>query len=136
MAPSGFSRSTTYDLTGEEELVVLELVERNLSYLIEKAPVCHNPTVEISLPEPAGTAVLGKDTKAKAPEGYVLWQGTLDSTPDDKSSVYVSANGAVYEAFLLEENGVALYLPEGVRPDALAWETGGVLESKTITEKG
>lgn len=131
-----FSRSTTYDLTGEEEVVVLELVERNLSYLMEKAPVCHNPTVEITLPEPAGTALLEKDTKANAPEGYVLWQGTLDSTPDVQSSVYVSAGGEVYEAFLLKENGVALYLPEGVQPDTLAWETGGVLESKTISEKG
>ena len=131
-----FSRSTTYDLSGGEEVVVLELVERNLSYLMEKAPVCHNPTVEITLPEPAGTALLEKDTKANAPEGYVLWQGTLDSTPDVQSSVYVSAGGEVYEAFLLKENGVALYLPEGVQPDTLAWETGGVLESKTISEKG
>ena len=117
-------------------MVVLELVERNLSYLMEKAPVCHNPTVEITLPEPAGTALLEKDTKANAPEGYVLWQGTLDSTPDVQSSVYVSAGGEVYEAFLLKENGVALYLPEGVQPDTLAWETGGVLEIKTISEKG
>ena len=35
----------------------------------------------------------------------------------------------------MKENGVALYLPEGVQPDTLAWETGGVLESKTISEK-
>lgn len=131
-----FSRSTTYDLTGEEELVVLELVERNLSYLIEKAPVCHNPTVDLTLPEPSGTAILEKDIKANAPAGYVLWQGTLDTVPDAESSVYVSAAGEVYEAFLLKENGAALYLPEDVQPDTLAWETGGVLESKTISEKG
>ena len=116
--------------------MVLELVQRNLSYLIEKAPVCHNPTVEITLPEPTGSLVLEKDTKANAPEGYVLWQGTLDTVPDAESSVYVSAAGEVYEAFLLKENGVALYLPEDVQPDTLAWETGGVLESKTISEKG
>lgn len=131
-----FSRSTTYDLTGEEELVVLELVERNLTYLIEKPPVCHNPTVEISLPEPTGTAELAEDTNAAAPDGYVLWQGTVDTAPDDRSSVYVSAEGVVYEAFLLKEDGVALYLPEGVQPDTMAWETGGVLQNKTIKEKG
>lgn len=92
--------------------------------------------MNLTLPEPSGTEILEKDIKANAPAGYVLWQGTLDTVPDAESSVYVSAAGEVYEAFLLKENGVALYLPGDVQPDTLAWETGGVLKSKTISVKG
>lgn len=127
-----FSRSTTYDLTGTETFVLLEIVERNLRTLMTNLPVMPSPQVEIALPAPSGDALAVCDPDAKAPEGYSLWTGTLPQQPDDDSPVYVGSGELVCEAFLTENNGYAVYLPEGSLPDMLAFRVDGSLISKSI----
>lgn len=122
-----FSRSTSYDLTQESDHVLIELVERNLGYLITYIPVMESPVRDVELPNTvSGTAEAALQAKAKAPEGCKLWKGTLPGTPDADSPVYVSCNGTVYEAFCLAENGFAVYLPEGETPAAVSCTVGGV----------
>lgn len=120
-----FSRSTSYDLTQQSDHVLVELVERNLDYLISNVPVMESPVREIQLPvETSGTGEAALQEKAKAPEGWKLWKGTLPETPDETSAVYVTCNGTVYEAFCLEENGFAVYLPEGQTPSTVSCTVG------------
>lgn len=127
-----FSRSTTYDLTGTETYVLLEIVERNLRTLLTNLPIMPSPLVEPDLPVPSGETTAARDSKAKAPEGYCLWTGTLPQQPDTTSSVYIGSGEQVYEAFLTENNGFAVYLPEGMEPEILAFQMNGSLYSKTI----
>lgn len=116
-----FSRSTAYDLTYESDFVLIELVERNLDYLITYIPVMESPVREITaVEETVGTAEAALQEKAKAPEGLKQWRGTLPAPPDAGSAIYVSCGGTVYEAFCLKDNGFAVYLPEGKQPSAVA----------------
>lgn len=116
-----FSRSTAYDLTYESDFVLIELVERNLDYLITYIPVMESPVREIiAVEKTMGTVEAALQEKVKAPEGLKLWKGTLPETPDAGSAIYVSCDGTVYEAFCLAENGFAVYLPEGKQPSAVA----------------
>lgn len=119
-ASAVFSRSTSYDMTQEADYILVELVERNLRYLIQYAPVMPSPVVQLELPEQtAGTA----DVTVK--KGSV--KGTLPGAPDADSHVYVVCDGAVYEAFLLAEDGFAANVPEGANPQYLVYSVGGTL---------
>ncbi len=110
-----FSRSMPYklaELAPEPAVVVIELVERNLDYLIQHPPVM--PAPERTVPEAKivdAPLVLTADP-ASSPEGYVLVQGTLPVEPAEESAVYLCSGGRRWEAFLLEDNGFALYVPE------------------------
>jgi len=124
-----FSRSTSYDMTLETDHVLVELVERNLPYLITYIPVLESPVRAVQFPEnTAGTAEAVLEAKSKAPEGLKLWKGTLPETPDAGSAIYVSCDGTVYEAFCLKDNGFAVYLPEDKAPSAVA----GTFESNML----
>ena len=104
-----FSRSTTYDLTKLEgvDCVLIELVERNIDYLITNIPL---------MPAPAATAVECETIEAEyereevknAPEGCVLVRGTLDIRAEN---VYILCEGAAYSAFLLQGGQFAAYIP-------------------------
>lgn len=124
-----FSRSNSYDLTGDYDHILVELVERNLVYLLRNVPVMESLREELELPEPSG-AVLMEQTASKAPEGFVLWKGAA-SNADGDSPVYVRTEGGTYRAFLTENNGFAVYLPAGTAPEGAAWYTGGVLKTYT-----
>ena len=79
-----------------------------------------SPVVQLELPEQtAGTA----DVTVK--KGSV--KGTLPGAPDADSHVYVVCDGAVYEAFLLAEDGFAANVPEGANPQYLVYSVGGTL---------
>lgn len=121
-----FSRSMPcrLDLVSQREAdcVVLELVERNLRYLIQNVPVMPAPRTDIG-----GVGVVGGDlsmfelTPADDLPGYRLVTGTLHVEVDADSPVIVTADDGCYEAFLLENNRIGLYLPEGVQPLGVAY---------------
>lgn len=130
-----FSRSMPYrlDLVSQREAdyVVAELVERNLRYLIQNIPVMPAPARE--LPEDFTVYGRGVNFNAEPSDnlpGYALvtgpvvleGQGLPEAVPD--SRVFVSASdGCYYEAFLLENGGVGLYLPENIRPLGIAYRS-------------
>lgn len=127
-----FSRSMPYrlDLVSrrEADCVVAELVERNLRYLIQNVPVMPAPARE--LPEDFTVYGSGVSFKVEPSEdlpGYALVIGPTvpegqelpEALPDSRALVLTS-DGSYYEAFLLEDGGVGLYLPEGVQPLGVA----------------
>lgn len=127
-----FSRDTIYDLTKETDFVLIELVERNIPWLITNLPIFESQKVDVSLPTASKTTLdIIRSKAAKAPEGYDLFSGKLSLTADDNSRVYVSVSDDVYEAILTENGGFSVYLPENAVPAAVAFTKGGVTLSLT-----
>lgn len=111
-----FSRATAYrlNLAGEREAdcVVVELVERNLRYLLENVPVMPAPLREAPEARAEGdTSVSLLAEPSQELDGYALVSGTLPWPPAPGGSILLRADSACYEAFRLAENGFGLYLP-------------------------
>ncbi len=125
-----FSRSPQYDLALISELgadaVVIELVERNIRYLLDYAPVVPAPQRDVELPEPSGEVRVRADNSE--PEGWATVSGTLPAAPDGDSPVYISNGLAVYEAILTGEGFTAL-LPAANGPWTVSFYTDGQLIS-------
>ena len=114
-----FSRSTAYDLTKEADFVLVELVERNLRYLIQNLPVMPAPEAAIApLAETAGTVTVTANKRGD----WLQVKGQLPSVnPTD--SIYVVCNtpcgNTAYQAFCLGETGFGLNLPPELTPEAV-----------------
>jgi hypothetical protein len=111
-----FSRSTSYDLTLDADYILIELVERNLRYLITYVPVMPSPVCQISSAPPEGTTPVQRSTTKQVPQGTHLWTGNLDYNPGDR--IYIESAGTHYEAFQTQD-GFAVYLPEGQMPETV-----------------
>lgn len=119
-ASAVFSRSTSYDMTQEADYILVELVERNLRYLISYTPVMPSPVAQPELPENSSGTV-----QISAKKGSI--KGTLPQTPDIESPVYLACDGIAYEAFLLADDGFAANVPEGAAAQYLVYSVGGTL---------
>ncbi len=127
-AQARFSRSTAYDLTQAEALgadcVIIELVERNLSYL-QNAPVMPSPLRAVQA-EAHMSASLSLTQQDRAPEGCICLSGTAPEEIDDDSPVYVVTDTGTYEAFLCANGGFCVYLPQNSRPTQIIATVGGI----------
>lgn len=109
-----FSRSVPYRLNLAAErgadCVVVELVERNLRYLLENVPVMPAPLRDApEAGEEGDAAVSLMAGLSQDLSGYALVKGTLPSAEGGR--VLLRAGNACYEAFQLAENGFGLYIP-------------------------
>lgn len=104
-----FSRATAYDLTALDDVdcVLIELVERNIDYLITNIPLMPAPPVTAAEYEPVEAEYEREEVK-NAPEGCVLVRGTLDIKAEN---VYILCEGAAYSAFLQQGGQFAAYIP-------------------------
>ena len=122
-ATARFSRSTAYDLTYEADCVLVELVERNLRYLIQNLPVMPAPQVALDLPE----TVSGTISVTAATRGdYLQLKGQLPEL-DDLSSIYVICDDAAYEAFCLADAGFGVHLAPECAPEYVVCTLNGNL---------
>ena len=126
-----FSRAVSYDLTQEGESVLIELVERNLRYLVQNLPVMPAPERQLELPEASGTTAMTV-SQAKKLQGTVLVEGVLPETADADTNVYIVCGNGAYEAFLLENGGYAAYVPEGETILGAAFHAEGQLRLLTV----
>lgn len=135
-AEARFSRLTAYDLLLAEEMgadcVLVELVERNLVYLIQNVPVM--PAPERPLPgqmQPSGEAALTCRREGRMPQGCMLVQG---KTPEGtEGRVYLSAGDRCWEAFQLEEGGFAAYIPADAVPETIWIQQEAALTALAVT---
>ena len=111
-----FSRKNDYDPTALQPggALVIELVERNLRYLLDYTP---------TLPAPSRDAALARDAQPRdgqmhfvlakgGPEGYTVLHGDLGGyAPDKDSPIYLDTVLGLYEA-LPGAEGFSLCLPE------------------------
>ena len=122
-----FSRAMPYQMALLEETgadtVLIELVERNLNYLLERAPVFPAPQRQI-----AGSPAVGNaSARLAVPEkqdlpGYRRLEGELSGQTDVNSPLYVWLGESLYEASLAgtAEGGgqpFTLYVPEDLPLD-------------------
>lgn len=131
-ASARFSRSTAYDLTLAESLeadvLLIELVERNLRYLLTYTPKMPAPLREQAVPEvtlPAADLRVGRPGELA---GYRLVSGSLETGAD---RVYLVCAGGCYEAFLTE-GGFAAWLPEGETPERVLTLRGEALAAAPV----
>jgi hypothetical protein len=125
-----FSRSTSYDLTKDADFVLVELVERNLRYLITNIPVMPSPIASITPAEDAGSTItVQQDQRANAPEGLSLWTGQIEFCAGDR--IYVLCNGDYYEAFQTTD-GFAVYLPNS--PESIVVQGNHANITYTVTQ--
>lgn len=116
-----FSRSMPYQMALLEETgadtVIIELVERNLNYLVENAPIFPAPERLLSGHPPQGEAVsrifAADDGKL---DGYICLRGVLSGPIDVDSPIYIQLGGPLYEASPAgvgggEEAPFTLYVP-------------------------
>lgn len=120
-----FSRSMPYrlDLIAQREadFVVAELVERNIRYLIQNVPLMPAPQRDRAEEmEYSSGAVFSIEPSENLP-GYSLVTAVLPFSPvsSDTPAFVRTTDGGLYEAFLLEDSTIGLYLPEGVQPNAV-----------------
>lgn len=114
-----FSRAMPYDLTLVEkeqaDTLIIEIVERNLVWLAQKAPVMAAPVRELELPTEtaAGSAVWeAEDSKLENCKKYT---GEVRCEEMDADSpIYVVLDGVVYEATPAGESDASftLHAPE------------------------
>ena len=125
-ASARFSRATAYDLTLAEKLgadcVVVELVERNLRYLLRYTPLMPAPArAPTDGGTPRGEAAL---TSGAGPEGFTVWQGTLP--PEYAGArVFLRCADAAYEAFTGGDGRFSACLPDGETPDLVVARADG-----------
>lgn len=134
-----FSRSMPYrlDLVSQREAdcVAAELVERNLRYLIQNVPVMPAPSRGEEKPEDFtvyGSGVKFDVEPSENLPGYALVTGPavldgqeLPEAASDSQALVLASDRNYYEAFLLENGGIGLYLPEGIQPLGAAYEQAG-----------
>lgn len=137
-----FSRNMPYRLNAVKEeqpdVLLVEIVERNLNWLLERAPEMPAPERQDVTPTGQGEAisVTRKDGNL---EGYFCISGDLgQQTPDEQSPVYITAQGSTYEASPCGEGEqpFTAYLPEELREQPLCVEflSGGEWISCTLTD--
>ena len=129
-ASAEFSRRNEYTAATLPEggTLLIELVERNIRYLVEYDSLAPAPERESLLAADAepgeGRAVL---TESAGTEGYTVFSGTWDGvTPDDEANVYVLSGGALFEA-VPRPDGFIVSLPDGSAVDAVYAAAGGNL---------
>lgn len=129
-----FSRSVSYDLTLESDHVMIELVQRNLRYLITYLPVIQSPVRQIMIPSESSGVASAAVVKGKAPEGCVLVKGEMTARTDSDTRIYVVCGGVAYEAFQFpgEKLEFAVYVPAGQEPEQVVYSVGGEYKLLTV----
>lgn len=129
-----FSRSVNYDLTLESDHVLIELVQRNLRYLLTYLPVIQSPARQIAIPEESSGVASAAVVKGKVPEGCVLIKGEIMTQTDSDTHMYVVCGGVAYEAFQFpgEKLEFAVYVPAGQEPEQVVYSVGGEYRLLTV----
>lgn len=141
-ATSVFSRSEQYDLSGKEareaDVLVLELVERNLERLW-RSPAIYPAPIRTLSAEKDGEESYGVSFEAVGTEGLIRLTVVVPSSLRDAGSeVVFSADGTFYEAAVCaaeteDEIRVTACVPETIRPDGLIVLKDGVRTFYSLT---
>lgn len=127
-AAACFSRSMPYDLTlldqEQADILMIELVERNLFQLAEKPPVLPGPVRDLELPAETAPVQVRVETAESPIDGCIRYTGTIESERMDADSpVYLVLDGTVYEA-VPTSTGFSLHAPAASSVSVLACSGG------------
>ena len=137
-----FSRQSAYDLTKigatQADVVMIELVERNIRWLMEQPAVFPAPEREEGIPDAAEGEAFVSPAGSGAPEGYIRVEGETAAQPDPDSPVYLQLDGGrMYEAWISGERTFTACLPEAEACTVFWRENGGWMRCEAgISEIG
>ncbi len=134
-----FSRSVEFDMNRvtaqEADMVVIELVERNLDYLIQNAPAMPAPERDVTITDAKILDEISfESTPAEPLEGCVSISGKLPISPDAGSPVCLrteSPDGTfhAYEVFQLEDGKFAVQCPDVTGAASMVYAVNGQMVS-------
>lgn len=134
-----FSRAMPYDLTMPEtkdaDVIVIEIVQRNLRWLTERPPILPAPVRALTLPQKC-TDLSFTCTCEETDGDLFLYTGNLNVPIDTTSPIYLLCGGTVYEASPAGEGDGAFtaYLPVSeATVQILAVQNGTLCLSATLT---
>lgn len=129
-AGATFTRATPYDLTGaaEADYVVLEIVERNIPRLAQGDYLVPAPEMELTgdIPEYPAPAAVTSRPETNLP-GYAFWTGSLSTSCDSDSPIYLAAGDTFFEAFPTagDADGFTALIPDSAPLTAVIyWKDG------------
>lgn len=137
-----FSRSMPYRLSAvtaeQPDGLLVEIVERNLNWLLERAPELPAPERQNIKAADSGKTVAASEKDGNL-EGYFCLSGDLgQQAVDDESPVYLLTGDAVYEASPCGDGAqpFTAYLPEEARGQefCVAFMSGGEMISCALTD--
>lgn len=126
-----FSRAMPYDLSLLDmqscDTLLIEIVQRNIPWLCERAPVMQAPVVSLDIPQ-TETATDATCRFTQTGETVFCYTGNLPQTDTD-SPVYLLCDGTLYEASPAGEgeNPYTAYLPVQAQTVQLLFTQGGQL---------
>ena len=113
-----FSRAMPYDLTllekEQADTLIVEIVERNLIWLAQKAPLMEAPVRELVIPAEAAAGSAAWEAEDSKLENCKKYTGEVRCEEmDTDSPIYVALDGVVYEATPAGErdHSFTLYAP-------------------------
>lgn len=110
-----FSRAMPYTLsmldTEQPDTLVIEIVERNIPWLVQRAPELPAPVCNLLIPQ-TQTDCSAVCSFTQLSDGSFCYTGDLGETPDTQSLIYLLCDGVIYEAFPAgeSENAFTAYL--------------------------
>ncbi len=107
----------------------MELVERNLRYLLTYTPKMPAPLRDLSGGDETDGAVDLARSRESGPEGCAGYTGVLDPAA---GRAYLLCAGGCYEAFRLLDGGFSAWLPEGEIPERVLYRLGDRLLSVPV----
>ena len=129
-AQASFSRSVNYNMTMASALhadaVLVELVERNIDYLIRNIPVMPAPLHRIGDADSSGDIRLQGERAEGTLPGHILWQGAAPEADAD-SPLYVLTEEGAFACFRLRNGAFAAYIPERINATGVAFYKDGRL---------
>jgi len=120
-----FSRINPYNLVlpvnEGADVFAVELVERNLDWLLTKPPIFPSPEGDISINELlTADASLNVSPSEEMP-GYSKIEGTInDDIPETQSLIYITFKDKTYEAVPGENNSFTAYIPSDFNPEEIS----------------
>lgn len=121
---SRFSRKMPYNLTMMEEVnadvVIVEIVERNIANLAKYAPIFPSPVLEVDMTQLQQLDFYDVVVEKSDLEGYSCIKGIVKQ----QGKVYIQWQNQIYEAFVTtqqqNEQIFTVYVPEGTAMDLQA----------------
>lgn len=107
---ASFYREAAYDLTRlieeKPDTVIIELVERNIGWLLTYAPVLPSPEKNITAEAEGSRFIADFENGKNSSESYIHVKCVLPAYAYDEGTPgYITVNGKSYEAFVVYSNG-------------------------------
>lgn len=129
-AKACFSRAMPYQIPmldqTDADTLVIEIVERNIPWLTQRAPIMEAPTREMTLPTKETNCKVSVN-EVESENDFFCYTGNIGEKIDEDSPIYLICDGVVYEASPAGDGSqpFTAYLDQSAQMIHLAWKQNG-----------